>query len=119
MDNSEKAEKEKTLQDVEALKKRLESELRSERLRNIDYSLTEEYEERNSSENPLDCALEDIFLAEVSTTVKSSLPKFFNRLLRKQNKVNRYLISALEYRTFSTGEQSEMGRFFRSLSNLR
>ena len=29
MDNSEKAEKEKTLQDVEALRKRLESELRS------------------------------------------------------------------------------------------
>lgn len=33
--------------------------------------------------------------AEVATTVKSKLPKFFNRLLRKQNVVNRKLIKGL------------------------
>lgn len=119
MDNAEKAEKENFFQDVAALKKRLESELRSERLRKIDYPLTEEYEARNSSENPLDCALEDIFLAEVSTTVKSSLPKFFNRLLRKQNKVNRYLISAFRNIVrFQQENRSKWVDFSRSLSNV-
>jgi 2-polyprenyl-3-methyl-5-hydroxy-6-metoxy-1,4-benzoquinol methylase len=119
MANEEKAEKEKILQETEALKKRLESELRSERLRNLDCCSSQETEPTNSSENPLDCALEDIFLAEVSTTVKSSLPKFFNRLLRKQNKVNRYLISA--FRNIVRFQQENRAKwvdFSRSLSNL-
>ena len=119
MDNEEKAEKEKTLQEIKILKERLETELRSERLRNLDGSSDQEIEIPNSSENPLDLALEDIFLAEVSTTVKSSLPKFFNRLLRKQNKVNRYLISA--FRNIVCFQQENRAKWVdlsRSLSNL-
>ena len=119
MDNKDNAEKEKILQETEALKERLESELRSERLRNLDYSSSQESEGIHSNENPLDCALEDIFLAEVSTTVKSSLPKFFNRLLRKQNKVNRYLISAFRNIVrFQQENRSKWVDFSRSLSNL-
>ena len=119
MDNEEKAEKEKTLQEIKILKERLESELRSERLRTLGSGSGQEFESPNPSENPLDCALEDIFLAEVSTTVKSSLPKFFNRLLRKQNKVNRYLISA--FRNIVRFQQENRAKwmdFSRSLSNL-
>lgn len=119
MDNEDNEQKEKILQETEALKERLESELRSERFRNLDYSSSQENEGIHSNENPLDCALEDIFLAEVSTTVKSSLPKFFNRLLRKQNKVNRYLISAFRNIVrFQQENRSKWADFSRSLSNL-
>lgn len=119
MDYEKKLKKEKILQETAALKERLESELRSERLRNLDSSSSQKNESNHSNQNPLDCALEDIFLAEVSTTVKSSLPKFFNRLLRKQNKVNRYLISAFRNIVrFQQENRSKWVDFSRSLSNL-
>lgn len=94
MDDKKKLKQDNVLLETQALKKRLELELRSKRLRKVNSFPNIESEMSHSEKNPLDCAIHDINSAEISTTVKSRLPKFFNRLLRKQNKVNRYLISA-------------------------
>jgi SAM-dependent methyltransferase len=95
MTNSVKLNEEKLLQNIKDLQLILERELQSQRLQNINPQSTEEFEHSKTNGSFVDLAHRDISLAEVTTTVKSSLPKFFNRLLRKQNKVNRYIISAL------------------------
>ena len=119
MGKETKLEKEAILLEVQALKERLKSELRSERLKKINTISSENDDFALSNKSPLDSALEDIFLAEVSTTVKSPLPKFFNRLLRKQNKVNRYIISAFRNIVrFQQVNRAKWVDFSRSLSNL-
>jgi 2-polyprenyl-3-methyl-5-hydroxy-6-metoxy-1,4-benzoquinol methylase len=123
MGKETKIEQEAILLEVQALKERLKSELRSERLKKINTISSENDDFTLSNKSPLDSAFEDIFLAEVSTTVKSPLPKFFNRLLRKQNKVNRYIISAFRnivhlYSNFQQEHRARWDDFSRSLSNL-
>ena len=122
MDKDYDINKKEVLFDLNKMKSRLEAELESKRLVKVNNFSNDE---NNSclGEDFLENALEDILQAENSTTVKTFLPKYFNRLLRKQNKVNRFIISALKcFVNFHQKNQNEINdkinNIRRSLSNL-
>jgi 2-polyprenyl-3-methyl-5-hydroxy-6-metoxy-1,4-benzoquinol methylase len=122
MDKDYDINKKEVLFDLNKMKSRLETELRSKRLVKVN-NFSKDENHSYLGEDFLETALEDILQAENSTTVKTFLPKYFNRLLRKQNKVNRFIISALKcFVNFHQKNQNEINDKIndirRSMSNL-
>lgn len=88
------------LQQVKTLQRNIEDRLHRMPDRDIQ-ERSPEAETIQVAKDPFDKALNSVFEAEHATTVRSVLPKIFNRLLRKQNIVNRKLIEAI--RQMATG----------------
>lgn len=89
--------------DVEDLMKKINKIIESEKSHFVSVSSNNKKDFTLSAvERGVEEGIQAVLEAENATTVKSKFPKFFNRLLRKQNVVNRKLIKGLKDAIYAT-----------------